>query len=81
MQILSLLVVIFALNGLAGCQYYEEYRNMRGEADIKEEKAEMLKAHRLCLQKYEADPAAAKERCAPYSQAIQDFERRTPQPK
>ncbi len=78
MRILSLLVFIFVLNGLAGCQYYEEYRNMRGEADIKEEKAELLKAHRLCLQKYEGDPAAAKERCAPYTQAIQDFEKRGP---
>jgi hypothetical protein len=29
----------------------------------------------------EADPAAAKERCTPYLQAIQDFERRTPQSK
>lgn len=76
MRTLSLWVVIFALNGLAGCQYYQDYRNTKGEADIKEEKAELLRAHRLCVQKYETDPAAAKDRCAPYLQAIQDFEHR-----
>ena len=75
------LCLVFLLTGLAGCQYYEEYRNTKGEADIKEEKAELLKAHRLCLQKYEGDPAAAKERCAPYTQAIQDFDRRNPAEK
>jgi hypothetical protein len=48
------------------------------DADIKEEKAELLKAHRLCLQKYEGDPAGQKDRCAPYAQAVQDIERRGP---
>jgi hypothetical protein len=72
------LCLIFLLTGLIGCQYYEEYRNIKGDADIKEEKAELLKAHRLCLQKYEGDPAAAKERCAPYAQAVQDIDRRIP---
>ena len=72
------LCVVLVLSGLAGCQYYQEYRNTKGDADIKEEKAELLKAHRLCLQKYEGDPASAKERCAPYVQAIQDFERKNP---
>jgi len=72
------LCLIFLLTGLIGCQYYEEYRNIKGDADVKEEKAELLRAHRLCLQKYENDPAAAKERCAPYTQAIQDIDRRGP---
>jgi len=62
---------------LAGCQYYEEFRSIKGDADIKEEIAEMRKAYRLCLQKYEGDTAAVKERCAPYAQSIQDYERRT----
>ncbi len=70
--------LILVLSGLAGCQYYEEFRSIKGDADIKEELAEMQKAHRLCLQKYESDPAAAKERCAPYAQAIHDMERRVP---
>jgi hypothetical protein len=71
------LCLLFLLTGLTGCQYYEEYRNIKGDADIKEEKAELLKAHRLCLQKYEGDPAAAKDRCAPYAQAVQDIEKRS----
>lgn len=37
-----------------------------------------MKAHRLCLQKYENDPAGQKERCAPYAQAVQDIDRRIP---
>ncbi|TAL09279.1 MAG: hypothetical protein EPO02_10680 [Nitrospirae bacterium] len=78
MRLRLLVGLILLLNGLAGCQYYQEYRNTKGEADIKEEKAELLKAHRLCLQKYEGDPAGQKERCAPYAQAIQDFDRRSP---
>ena len=66
---------------LAGCQYYEEFRSIKGDADIKEEIAEMRKAYRLCLQKYEGDPAVQKERCAPYAQSIQDYERRAPTAK
>lgn len=76
-----LFLCLALLLAAAGCQYYEEYRNMRGEADIKEEIAEMRKAYRLCLQKYENDPSAQKDRCAPYAQAVQDMERRTPSAK
>ena len=74
------LCLLLLLTGLIGCQYYEEYRSIKGDADIKEEVAELRKAHRLCLQKYENDPAAAKEHCSPYAQAIQDMERRTSPP-
>ena len=75
------LCLFLLLTGLIGCQYYEEYRSLKGDADIKEEVAEMRKAYRLCLQKYENDPAGQKERCAPYAQAIQDIERRAPAAK
>ena len=78
---MGLLMGLILLLGLAGCQYYEEYRSIKGDADIKEEVAEMRKAYRLCLQKYESDPAGQKERCAPYAQAIQDIERRGPSAK
>lgn len=78
MRLRMLVGFLLALPSLIGCQYYEEYRNIKGDADIKEEKAELMKAHRLCLQKYENDPAAAKERCAPYAQAVQDIDRRGP---
>ncbi len=70
--------LILVLNGLAGCQYYEEFRSIKGDADIKEEIAEMQKAYRLCLRKYEGDPPAVKEHCSPYAQALHDMERRAP---
>ncbi len=78
MRLRMLVGLMLVLQGLAGCQYYQEYRSTKGDADVKEEKAELMKAHRLCLQKYEGDPAAQKERCASYTQAIQDFERKNP---
>ena len=77
MRLKLLLGLVLALQ-LAGCQYYQEYRNTKGDADVKEERAELMKAHRLCLQKYEGDPAGQKERCAPYAQAVQDYDKRAP---
>ncbi len=75
-------LLLFSLSLLlAGCHYYEEFRSMKGDADIKEEVAEMRKAYRLCLQKFEDNLAAQKERCAPYSQAIQEMEQRRPPAK
>ena len=78
MRLRMLVGLMLVLQGLVGCQYYQEYRNTKGDADIKEEIAELRKAHRLCLQKYESDPAVAKERCAPYLQSIQDAEKKGP---
>jgi len=73
-----MLVTLFLAAHLAGCQYYQEYRDKKGDADIKEEIAELRKAHRLCLQKYEGDPASQKERCGPYAQSIHELERKNP---
>jgi hypothetical protein len=70
-----LFCLVLMLSSLTACQYYQDYRNSKGEADIKQEKAEMMRAHRLCLQKYESDPAAQKERCGSYTQAIQEVEK------
>ena len=81
MRIRLLLCLILILAGPAGCQYYEEFRSIKGDADIKEEIAEMRKAYRLCLQKYEGDPMATREHCAPYAKAIQDAERHMPSGK
>ena len=39
-----------------GCQYYEEYRVLKSTADIQDDRAELLKAYRLCLTKYQVDP-------------------------
>lgn len=36
---------------LSGCHYYEEYGVLKSIADIQDEKAELLKAYRLCLSK------------------------------
>jgi hypothetical protein len=78
MRLGGLVGLVLLLDVMAGCQWYQDYRNTRGEADIKEEKAELLKAQRKCLEKYEADPAAQKDRCAAYTRAIQEAERSAP---
>jgi len=56
------------------CHYYEEYRVMKTKADLQEEHAELLKAYRLCLAKYEDEPPKAKELCAPYTQSLREIE-------
>jgi hypothetical protein len=60
--------------GLAGCQYYEEYRVKKATADVKEEQAELLHAYRLCLEKYQDEPPKAKEFCGPYTQRLRELE-------
>ncbi len=64
-------IVLFLL---AGCHYYEEYRVLKSTADIQDEKAELLKAYRLCLGKYQDDPPKAKEMCGPYTQTLREIE-------
>ncbi len=66
-------VVVIAL-GIGGCHYYEEYRVLKSKADVQEEHAELLKAYRLCLAKYQDDPPKAKELCAPYTQSLREIE-------
>lgn len=58
----------------AGCHYYEEYRVLKSTADIQDERAELLKAYRLCLAKYQDEPPKAKEVCAPYTQSLREIE-------
>jgi uncharacterized membrane protein YukC len=57
-----------------GCHYYEEYRIMKSTADIQDEKAELLRAYRQCLTKYQDDPPKSKELCAPYTQSLREIE-------
>ncbi|HXX76491.1 MAG TPA: hypothetical protein VEI50_15280 [Nitrospiraceae bacterium] len=66
------LVLMFLM--LSGCHYYEEYRVLKSTADIQDEKAELLRAYRLCLEKYQDDPPKAKELCGPYTQALREIE-------
>jgi hypothetical protein len=56
------------------CHYYEEYRVMKTKADLQEEHAELLKAYRLCLAKYEDQPSKAKDLCGPYTQSLREIE-------
>lgn len=64
-------VSVFVMNG---CHYYEEYRVMKSTADLQDEKAELLRAYRQCLVKYQDDPPKAKEICAPYTQSLREIE-------
>jgi len=57
-----------------GCHYYEEFREKKGNADVLEERAELMRAYRTCVQKYEGDPPKAKEYCAPYTQMLREVE-------
>lgn len=59
---------------LSGCHYYEEYRVLKSTADIQDEKAELMKAYRLCLAKYQGDAAKSKELCGPYTQTLREIE-------
>lgn len=65
----------------SGCHYYEEYRVLKSKADLQDEQAEMLRAYRLCLTKYQDEPPKAKEMCSPYTQRLREVEiRRQPGP-
>lgn len=57
-----------------GCHYYEDYRMKKSTADIQDEKAELLRAYRQCLEKYQDDPPKAKELCGPYTQSLREIE-------
>jgi len=77
----GLLLGVLLMWELAGCQYYQEYRQIKGNADITEERAALLKAYRHCMQTYEKTPAQAKERCAGYAQPLQTLEGSPPPAK
>jgi hypothetical protein len=62
------------LYGFVGCQYYEDFRVKKATADLKEEQAELLRAYRVCLGKYQDDPPKAKEYCGPYTQRLRELE-------
>ncbi len=64
------LPLILMLPLMAGCHYYEDFRIKQADADLKQEVVEIRKAYRKCVQKYEADPPLARERCGPYVKAL-----------
>ncbi|MBM4134642.1 MAG: hypothetical protein FJ245_12865 [Nitrospira sp.] len=62
------------LGGLAGCHYYEEFRMMKGTADIRSETADLIRAYRECMERYEKEPAKAREYCSGYSQTLREIQ-------
>jgi hypothetical protein len=74
LKLFNLLAFCFLLLFSTGCHYYEEYRVMKSKADVQEEQAELLRAYRLCLSKYQDDPPKAKEMCGPYTQTLREIE-------
>lgn len=69
-----LVCLIMVLYAALGCHYYEDYRLKKSTADLREETADLLRAYRLCLQRYETEPPKAKEYCAPYTQSLREVE-------
>jgi hypothetical protein len=52
----------------------QAYHQRKADTAVRQETANILKAYRICLQKYEDDPAKAKEHCAVYTQALHEIE-------
>ncbi len=73
-RLLLCLGISLVLLGLAGCQYYEDFRVKKATADLNEERADLLHAYRLCLEKYQDQPPKAKEICAAYTQQLREIE-------
>ena len=73
-QTIMLGLAVWCIFTVTGCHYYEEYRVLKSTADLQDERAELLKAYRLCLTKYQDEPPKAKEMCAPYTQSLREIE-------
>jgi hypothetical protein len=71
---MQVLLVSLLLVSSWGCHYYEDFRLKKTQADVQEERAELMKAYRQCLQKYESDPQKSREFCAPYTQSLREIE-------
>lgn len=71
------LFVSLLLISLFGCHYYEDFRIKKTQADVQEERAELMRAYRECLKKYESEPQKSREFCAPYTQSLREIEIRS----
>ena len=76
MKLTGSMVFSLLLSGLAGCHYYEDFRLKKTQADVQEERAELMRAYRECLQKYESDPRKARDHCSAYTQSLREIETR-----
>jgi len=70
----TIALAVLLLVGLSGCHYYEDFRLKKTQADVQEERAELMKAYRECLQKYEGEPQKSREFCSPYTQSLREIE-------
>lgn len=67
-----LVVMAFFVLGLVGCGSSPEKRAAEADAEIAEEKANILKKYSECLEKYEGKEDVS-EKCAPYKEASETF--------
>lgn len=74
---MHVIIASLLLIGLSGCQYYADYRLKQTQSDVHEERAELMKAYRECLKKYESDPQKSRDFCAPYTQSLREIEIRS----
>ncbi|MGH7251322.1 MAG: hypothetical protein ACREIE_05445 [Nitrospiraceae bacterium] len=72
----GVVVLSLLLGGLAGCHYYEDFRLKKTQADVQGERAELMRAYRECVQKYESEPRKAREYCSAYTQSLREIETR-----
>ncbi|MFM8552049.1 MAG: hypothetical protein ACKOCD_07025 [Nitrospiraceae bacterium] len=74
MRLTLCLSLCVLLGGLAGCHYYEEFRMMKGTADVRSETADLIRAYRECMERYEKDPAKARDLCGGYAQTLRELQ-------
>ncbi len=74
---MKVLLAGLLLISLSGCHYYEDFRLKKTQADVQEERAELMRAYRECLKKYESEPQKSREFCAPYTQSLREIEIRS----
>ena len=66
-----LIVMVFSLVGLVGCSSAEK-REAEANAEIAEEKVNIMKRYSECLEKFEGQEDVS-EKCAPYKEASETF--------
>ena len=74
---MRVLLASLSLVSFLGCHYYEDFRLKKTQADVQEERAELMRAYRECLKKYESDPQKSRDFCAPYTQSLREIEIRS----
>jgi hypothetical protein len=58
---------------LAGCLSFGKDTDATGTQAFEKELADMLRSYRQCLEKYEGDPAQAKDKCEVYRKTVYDL--------